>query len=82
MNLKVAHLHGEVSNSLWAVLTEWDNILKHSSLAWQVPANANEIPKPLPQIDVLAPATQAVDIDLSTRRASLIRKRSLERGNG
>ena len=34
----MVHLSGEGSNSLWAVLTEWDNILKHTSLAWQVPA--------------------------------------------
>lgn len=78
----MAHLHGEVSNSLWAVLTEWDNILKHSSLAWQVPANANDLPKTLPQIDAPVPAMQGLDINLSTHRASLIRKRSLERGNG
>lgn len=78
----MVHLHGEVSNSLWAVLTEWDNILKHSSLAWQVPANANEIPKLPPQLDAPVPATQGVDIDLSTRRASLIRKRSSERCDG
>ncbi len=78
----MAHLHGEVSNSLWAVLTEWDNILKHSSLAWQVPANANDLPKPLPQMDAPVPATRGVDIDLSTRRTSLIRKRSSESGNG
>ena len=78
----MVHLHGEVSNSLWAVLTEWDNILKHSSLAWQVPANANDLSKPLPQMDAPVPATRGVDIDLSTRRTSLIRKRSSESGNG
>lgn len=79
---KLAHPSGEGSNSLWAVLTEWDNILKHTSLAWQVPANANDIAKPLPQISAPTPATKSVDIDLSTRRASLIRKRKSERCNG
>lgn len=78
----MAHFHGEVSNSLWAVLTEWDNILKHSSLAWQVPANANDVLKPLSQMDAPVPATHGVDIDLSTRRTSLIRKRKSESGNG
>lgn len=78
----MVHLHGEVSNSLWAVLTEWDNVLKHSSLAWQVPANANDLPKCLPHMDAPVPATRVVDIDLSTRRVSLTRKRRSESGNG
>ncbi len=79
---KLAHPSGEGSNSLWAVLTEWDNILKHTSLAWQVPANANDVAKPLPQISAPTPATKSIDIDLSTRRASLIRRRKSERCNG
>jgi hypothetical protein len=78
----MARPEGEGSNSIWVILTEWDNILKHTSLAWQVPENANDIAKPLPQINAPTPATKSIDINLSTRRASLIRKRKSESCNG
>lgn len=86
----MAHPEGTCSNSLWATLDEWEYILKHTSLAWQVPANAVNVINTANQIGKPASSTQRVDINVSHHRASIVRKRksaaeeeySSEAGNG
>jgi hypothetical protein len=71
----MAHLEGETSNSLFKILADWDKVLKHTSLAWQMPANANEAAQSASSVVETAKPNDGVAIDLSTRRPSLIRKR-------